>query len=104
MAEKAAALPASRRSSPPAARRAAAQPERPARAPRAEEPRARSRGRQPVDEDPGLLLITRRPPKQKFANFEEYIAAHGGVTVPVEDGGTDVPADPQPPAALPEEE
>lgn len=60
--------------------------------------------RKPVEEDPGLELITRRPPKQKFANFEEYIAAHGGVTVPVEDGGTDVPADPQPPAALPEEE
>ena len=48
------------------------------------EPRARRRGRQPVDEDPGLLLISRRPPKQKFANFEEYIAAHGGATAPIE--------------------
>ncbi len=27
---------------------------------------------------PGLELITRRPPKQKFANFEDYLAAHGG--------------------------
>lgn len=39
----------------------------------------------PQQEDPGLLLISRRPPKQKFANFEEYIAAHGGVTSPVGD-------------------
>ena len=42
----------------------------------------------------GLLLITRRPPKQKFANFEEYIAAHGGVTVPVEGNpAPEAPAD-----------
>ena len=39
--------------------------------------------RKPVEEDPGLELITRRPPKQKFANFEEYLAAHGGMTVPL---------------------
>lgn len=25
----------------------------------------------------------RRPPKQKFANFEEYMAAHGGATAPI---------------------
>ena len=30
------------------------------------------------------MLITRRPPKQKFANFEEYIAAHGGITSPIQ--------------------
>lgn len=36
-----------------------------------------------VEEDPGLELIARRPPKQKFANFEEYLAAHGGMTVPL---------------------
>lgn len=35
------------------------------------------------EEDPGLLLISRRPPKQKFSSFEEYIAAHGGVTAPL---------------------
>ena len=29
-------------------------------------------------EQPGLDLISRRPPKQKFANFEDYLAAHGG--------------------------
>ena len=32
---------------------------------------------------PGWELIARRPPKQKFANFEEYLAAHGGMTVPL---------------------
>lgn len=36
-----------------------------------------------AEEDPGLELIARRPPKQKFANFEEYLAAHGGMTVPL---------------------
>ena len=35
-------------------------------------------------DDPGLLLISRKPPKQKFANFEEYIQSRGGVSVPVE--------------------
>lgn len=47
---------------------------------RAAEPRRRTSAQ---EEDPGLVLITRRPPKQKFANFEEYIAAHGGVTAPI---------------------
>ena len=46
-----------------------------------------------MDDDPGLLLITRRPPKQKFANFEEYIAAHGGATAPIE-GEEPAPAGP----------
>ena len=56
----------------------------PARAPRADSAR---RGRtQPVkDEDPGLVLISRRPPQQKFTNFEEYMNAHGGATAPIED-------------------
>ena len=45
--------------------------------------RAARAPRKPVEEDPGLELITRRPPKQKFANFEEYLAAHGGMTVPL---------------------
>ena len=26
---------------------------------------------------------SRRPPKQKFSNFEEYLAAHGGMTLPL---------------------
>lgn len=46
-------------------------------------PEPRRRASVPQEEDPGLVLITRRPPKQKFANFEEYIAAHGGVTAPI---------------------
>ncbi len=37
------------------------------------------------DEDPGLLLISRRPPQQKYTNFEEYMDAHGGATAPIED-------------------
>ena len=45
--------------------------------------RAARAQRRAAEEDPGLELITRRPPKQKFANFEEYLAAHGGMTVPL---------------------
>lgn len=47
-------------------------------------PRTVRTPRRAAEEDPGLELITRRPPKQKFANFEEYLAAHGGMTVPVQ--------------------
>ena len=39
--------------------------------------------RRTPEEEPGLELITRRPPKQKFSNFEEYLAAHGGMTLPL---------------------
>ena len=38
------------------------------------------------DEDPGLLLISRRPPQQKFQSFEEYLASHGGASAPIEGG------------------
>ena len=58
------------------------QPPRPPR--RAPQPAPRSRvNREPREEDPGLEMISRRPPKQKFANFEEYMAAHGGATAPI---------------------
>jgi len=60
----------------------------PARAPRAESTR---RGRNVVkDEDPGLVLISRRPPQQKYTNFEEYMNAHGGATAPIEDHSDEV--------------
>ena len=60
----------------------------PARAPRAESSR---RGRAAArDEDPGLVLISRRPPQQKFTNFEEYMNAHGGATAPIEDHSDEV--------------
>ena len=36
-----------------------------------------------------LVLISRRPPQQKFSNFEEYMAAHGGATAPIEDHSED---------------
>ncbi|MBQ5754523.1 MAG: DEAD/DEAH box helicase [Oscillospiraceae bacterium] len=38
----------------------------------------------PAEEDPGLLLISRRPPAQKFASFEEYMKCHGGFSAPAE--------------------
>ena len=55
---------------------------------KSEAPRSRG-GRAPAsagrDEDPGLVLISRRPPQQKFTSFEEYMTAHGGATAPIED-------------------
>ena len=60
-----------------------------ARAPRNDRAENRSRGRAasaPLkNEDPGLVLISRRPPQQKFTSFEEYMNAHGGATAPIED-------------------
>ena len=44
-----------------------------------------------VPNEPGLDLISRRPPKQKFANFEDYLAAHGGMTVPLPLAAADAP-------------
>ena len=61
----------------------------PARAPRAESSR-RGRAAAARDEDPGLVLISRRPPQQKFTNFEEYMNAHGGATAPIEDNSDEV--------------
>lgn len=71
-------------------------PAREPRQPHAPAPRRTARGRHAADDDPGLVLITRRPPKQKFANFEEYLAAHGGMTAPLpeEEGSGAVPAVP----------
>ena len=62
------------------------------RAPRKpEQTNPRSRGRNAAkDEDPGLVLISRRPPQQKFSNFEEYMTAHGGATAPIEDHSEEV--------------
>lgn len=66
--------------------RNAVQSSRPARPTKSEAPRGRSRNTAPArDEDPGLMLISRRPPQQKFTNFEEYMTAHGGATAPIED-------------------
>ena len=57
--------------------------------------------RSTAPEQPGLDLISRRPPKQKFANFEDYLAAHGGMTVPLPPEKTETPetAAPAVPAA-----
>ena len=63
------------------------------RAPRKpEQTNTRSRGRSAAakDEDPGLVLISRRPPQQKFSNFEEYMTAHGGATAPIEDHSEEI--------------
>ncbi len=61
-----------------------AQPARSQNAPRTKEQPVRSR-RSARDDDPGLVLISRRPPQQKFTSFEEYMSAHGGATAPIED-------------------
>ena len=66
--------------------RNAVQSSRPDRPAKSEAPRGRSRNAAPArDEDPGLMLISRRPPQQKFTNFEAYMTAHGGATAPIED-------------------
>ena len=66
--------------------RNAVQSSRPARPAKSEAPHGRSRNTAPArDEDPGLMLISRRSPQQKFTNFEEYMTAHGGATAPIED-------------------
>ena len=66
--------------------RNAVQSSRPVRPAKSEAPHGRSRNAAPArDEDPGLMLISRRPPQQKFTNFEEYMTAHGGATAPIED-------------------
>lgn len=44
----------------------------------------RARAGRIQEEDPGLLLISRKPPVQKFANFEEYMKSRGGFSEPVE--------------------
>ena len=69
----------------------AGQPARAPRAPKQEASRSRSRNSAPGrDEDPGLVLISRRPPQQKFTNFEEYMNAHVGATAPIEDHSDEV--------------
>ena len=73
------------RETEPRTQRAAAQSPKAERPQPAQRP-ARSRGKK-AEEDPGLLLISRRPPAQKFASFEEYIQSHGGVTAPIEGDG-----------------
>lgn len=73
-------------------RSTAGQPARAPRAPKQEVSRSRSRNSAAPsrDEDPGLVLISRRPPQQKFTNFEEYMNAHGGATAPIEDHSDEV--------------
>ena len=54
------------------------------------EPARRGRSAAARDEDPGLMLISRRPPQQKYTSFEEYMDAHGGATAPIEDHSEEV--------------
>ena len=65
------------------------------------QPRSARPPKRMQEDEPGLELITRRPPKQKFANFEDYLAAHGGMTVPLPPEKTETPetAAPAAPAA-----
>ena len=72
---------------------AAAVPSQPLRdQPKAPRPSRNNRAqRRIVDDEPGLELIARRPPKQKFANFDDYLTAHGGMTMPLPDEPADTP-------------
>ncbi len=66
---------------------------RPSRPAKSETSRGRGRGSNAAparDEDPGLVLISRRPPQQKFTSFEEYMTAHGGATAPIEDHSDEI--------------
>ena len=73
-------------------------PQTPSR-PLADQPKAPRSARAPrparAPEQPGLDLISRRPPKQKFANFEDYLAAHGGMTVPLPPEASDAADTPE---------
>ena len=75
--------PAAPKAAPAEKAPARSQPSRPA-----SQPKGRP-GRPARSEDPGLVLISRRPPQQKFSSFEEYMAAHGGATAPIEDHSQD---------------
>ena len=73
-------------------------PARPRRCdqPKAPRPPRNARAlRSTAPEQPGLDLISRRPPKQKFANFEDYLAAHGGMTVPLPPEASDAADTPE---------
>ena len=87
-----------RRPSSPSVRARHPLPDQP-KAPR--QPRSARPPKRMQEDEPGLELITRRPPKQKFANFEDYLAAHGGMTVPLPPEKTETPetAAPAAPAA-----
>ncbi len=71
------AKPGAQKQAPPAR----AERERPAPA---RERTAPEKHRPAREEDPGLLLIARKPPQQKFTSFEEYMKSHGGATLPID--------------------
>lgn len=87
--------PHRRRRRRPAGNGSAPQAPQPAREGKASaqprEPRKAAPQNTAVPNEPGLDLISRRPPKQKFANFEDYLAAHGGMTVPLPPAAADAP-------------
>ena len=60
-------------------------PARPARTEAVPQSKAPRESKSPKEnaQDPGLILIARKAPTQKFANFEEYMTAHGGETAPI---------------------
>lgn len=50
---------------------------------KSEKPRPQATAPAPAkNEDPGLLLITRKPPVQKFSSFEDYMKNRGGAVEP----------------------
>ncbi len=85
---------AARKPAQPAPRAEEVRPEKQPRREKAQPPKAAPvqhtrRAAAQNSEDPGLLLISRKPPVQKFASFEAYMEAHGGATAPIEESPED---------------
>ena len=85
---------AARKSAQPAPRAEEVRAEKQPRREKAQPPKAAPaqhtrRAAAQNSEDPGLLLISRKPPVQKFASFEAYMEAHGGATAPIEENPED---------------
>ena len=85
---------AARKPAQPALRAAGVRAEKQPRREKSQPPKAASvqhtrRAAAQNSEDPGLLLISRKPPVQKFASFEAYMEAHGGATAPIEESPED---------------
>jgi len=84
---------AARKPAQPAPRAEEVRAEKQPRREKAQPPKAAAqhtrRAAAQTSEDPGLLLISRKPPVQKFASFEAYMEAHGGATAPIEENPED---------------
>lgn len=80
-AEKPAQSAKTERAAKPRPQQAPAQPKRSAQKPQKQE-RPTPQKERFSEEDNSIQLISRRAPAQKYANFEEYMKAHGGGMAP----------------------